>query len=176
MAYFGAILMATVLAAPHTRLGNFIKAHDPLALVPVWTFFAPTPGVDDLRILYRDRLFDGARSEWCEIEPPRNRWVHVVWNPDKRVRKAVVDACSELLAVLPDSSKTELSSRLILLSPPYLLLLNYIQAQRRDFRSEARQFMITRSSGSATLDDSAILFVSIPHTLKPIVRRRNASR
>jgi hypothetical protein len=83
------------LDAISQKLGRrlrWVRTWDYLGLVPKWTFFAPRPATGDVALLYRDRLANGAITPWTEVLRPSSRelW-NVLWNPDKRERKALID-------------------------------------------------------------------------------------
>jgi hypothetical protein len=92
------------------------------ALLPSWNFFAPTPGVHDYALLYRDRS-----------RPRRS----ALWNPEKYARKALVDATVELCRVAERRG-----AEAAVLSVPYLMLLQHVSARPRDPGTVERQFML----------------------------------
>ena len=115
-AVFGIWLLVTVLA--HLKPFGALRRWDHLALIPTWNFFAPRPSTDDYVLLYRMKLADGSRSCWTELRQDWKRdWWSALWNPGKRARKALLDLCMELRALLP-----ELDSEALTVSLPYLVL------------------------------------------------------
>ena len=140
---------------------RWFKYYDIFALIPVWTFFAPNPGVTDFRLLYRDKLFDGQYTPWKEVEYSDSSLFCTIWNPDKRRQKAIVDNCIFLLQDIGRNIK----NKSILVSTPYLVILTYVMAMPRSSLSEYRQFLIGRTFGYHTSKEPEILFISHPHKI-----------
>jgi hypothetical protein len=135
---------ATAVAQFRSGVGRRIKAHDPFALVPMWTFFAPTPGTRDLRLLWRDRLVDGTLAPWHELLPPDTGLRRALWNPWKRQRKAVFDAgqlASQIAAQGGDDP-------LVFVTFPFVMLLAAVSALPASPLSLARQFVIVGTTGT----------------------------
>jgi hypothetical protein len=143
----------------------WLKRHDACALIPVWTFFAPNPGTRDVRLLWRERYSDGTLSAWRETTPPDPGPWKGLWNPHKRARKAVTDACPSVLRRVgshPDSPLT-------VISVPYLMITNHVCSLPGAPMARARQFLIAYTEG----DDADVLafpriqFISHWHALDP---------
>jgi hypothetical protein len=135
---------ATAISQFRNGVGRWIKAHDPFALVPMWTFFAPNPGTRDLRLLWRDRLVDGTLAPWHELLPPDTGFRRALWNPWKRQRKAVFDA-GQLVAQIAAQSGDD---PLVLVTFPFVMLLAAVSAMPASALSLARQFVIVDTAGS----------------------------
>jgi hypothetical protein len=135
---------ATAIAQFRSGVGRRIKAHDPFALVPMWTFFAPNPGTRDLRLLCRDRLIDGTLAPWHEVLAPGTGVRRAVWNPWKRQRKALFDA-GQLVSQIAAQNGDD---PLVLLSFPFVMLLAAVSALPSSPLSVARQFVIVDTAGS----------------------------
>ncbi len=153
---------ATVVAA--LPPGRWLRRRDPLGLIPQWTFFAPNPGTHDYHLLWRDRLVGGLVTDWSEIELPRGRRgpIAVLWNPEKRANKALLDLVSSLLQL---SAAGDVGNRRLGLqiSTPYLALLNHVMSQPAAAATEARQFLVVESPGAA--DEADGLFLSDVHDI-----------
>ena len=140
-----------------------------LNLLPIWTFFAPSPGMYDTHLLFRDKKGGGEVTDWVEVVVtiPREQY-HFVWNPLKRRNKLVVDAISEVKSIKNDAEKQgtdpEIVQNQIKFSKGYLILLNIISKEPKvDDTSRARQFIVcdaTHISGERNLIP---LFVSPFH-------------
>src|SRR3954466_8083099 len=138
---------------------KWIKDSDPFALLPAWTFFAPIPGVADYKLLYRDKLLDGKYTKWIKI-PYRDHSIwHSILNPDKRRQKAIADCCISLLQISIKNPK----DKSILLSFPYLFILNYIMSMPKNPLCEYRQFSIIRTFGYLSDKQPDLLFTSCLH-------------
>jgi hypothetical protein len=146
----------------HKRLAQQLKSFDIFGLVPIWTFFAPRPGMTDYYLLYRDRFPDGTLGHWKEAHLQNRNGLSVsVWNPDKRRGKVLSDVVAALvqLAVSPSAS-------VIPVSIPYLLLLNYITSLPHSLAAQATQFMIMEHDGFHNSPErSRVVMLSSVHTL-----------
>jgi hypothetical protein len=133
------------------------------SVVPSWGFFAPNPAKSDHALLYRDRFDSGDLSPWQEVPflsgQPRSI-LTAVWNPKSRPRKALSDAAAHLAAIVRDSGKTETG---LILSVPYLLILNRISHIPRGPGVTGRQFLVVLHS--ITQADPEVFIVSNIHDL-----------
>ena len=159
---FGAILVATVAVQPgRWRWRSLVRARDPVGLIPWWTFFAPYPGTTDTRLLWRERLVDGAVGPWREAVPPPTGLRRAVWNPTKRARKAVWD-CS--LKIPPAWGRGD--DAMAMLRLPYLMIVQHVVGQPASPRSASRQFALVATQGADHEDGLFELrFVSPWHRL-----------
>lgn len=166
LAAAGCVAALVVTALTQVRKPGFVrwlKRHDTFALIPIWTFFAPNPGTSDTRILWRERLFDGTISPWHEIAPPTGGLRRAFWNPDKRVRKAITDVGPGLAR----RARKQPDSKLVLVSVPFLMVLQYISALPGSPLAESRQFTVVQTSGADDEDgEPRILLVSNWHALR----------
>lgn len=147
------------------RGGRFMERvieHDRFGSVPLLTFFAPVPMIDDLHVLYRDRSADGALTPWLELDPDRAPALRPVWNPGLRVSRAMSDLCS---AILRRAAAPVAPGRLLLLQAPYLLVLGRVSAKPAAPHAQSRQFLIARSRGHRGEASPDVLFVSTFHRL-----------
>ncbi|MGH9877055.1 MAG: hypothetical protein ACRD5H_05405 [Nitrososphaerales archaeon] len=145
------------VAAAFPRMSMF-------ALIPAWTFFAPRPGVHDLHLLYRDRAADGTEYTVSYIPTiPGRRWFHAIWNPYKYHNKIVSDCSDSLLEQFHLLKKSAREPRIILLSTPYLMLLNIVMRMPSSTDAVARQFIIAQNTQCASRRERDILFISEFH-------------
>jgi hypothetical protein len=133
-----AFTAATQFRSP--RLERWARSRDVFCLLPIWTFFAPNPGTTDTRLLWREALGHGHFGPWHELSPPRWSLWRVVWNPERRVQKAIADAGGLLAQGGGESEST-------VLTIPYLLLLKYVAAQNGSPQAIARQFIVVQTAG-----------------------------
>jgi hypothetical protein len=159
---FGGLLAITIaIQPPGWKFRRWVKARDPCSYVPTWNFFAPTPGVKDVRLLWREQLVDGSVGPWHEAAAPRQGILRALWNPAKRSRKVLFD-CRGRLKEADESDRGEL----FMLSVSYLLILNHVLCLPASPFGAARQFVLAESQGA---DDEAgpleLLFVSPWHVL-----------
>ena len=161
-AIFGLWLLGTVIKALPAG-ERLLTGVGPLAgLLPSWNFFAPTPGVYDYAVLYRDRSEAQVLGAWREASSGQadvRPWRSAVWNPEKFARKARVDLAIEMARVV-----LEQPEEYVKLSIPYLLLLNHVSSLPSDLCTDERQFMIVRLS---SVDDAFDpIFISSFHPVR----------
>jgi hypothetical protein len=145
---------------------SFIKKitqHDKCALLPRWTFFAPNPGCTDFRLVYRTFDEQELPSAWKEVCMVRERaWSDAIWNPDKRLLKAVVDLAQALLAI----RRTYDDPTVLITSFPYVVLAHYLDCQPRlDPSAKSWQFMVIQTHGVFTESSPDLLIRSKVHNV-----------
>jgi hypothetical protein len=149
------------------RLANRVLRYDICGLVPIWTFFAPNPGDTDLHLLFRDRDREGRVTGWREVRLVGRRRATDVWNPKRRINKAIVDLVYDLTR--PDRGQPAIGagprkvSKQRVLSFPYLLILNYVTSLQGDFGAIERQFVIAKTAGMRSRAEPDVLLVSPFH-------------
>lgn len=160
---FGAwLLLALLVHVP--ALKPHIRGWDVLSLVPEWTFFAPRPAEWDYHLLFRDVYADGGVTSWAEVKVAEERaWWNFVWNPDRRGRKALFDAVTELAVTLADARAAQ-GRVAVEGSIPYLTLLNQISALPRLGTPERTQFLVLSSSAAAA-SEPQVVYLSELHAL-----------
>lgn len=161
-AVFGIWFLAICVHQLPITAARQLTTWDPIGLLPVWRFFAPMPGNFDFHLLYRDQLADGTITPWTEYRPllSRSPW-SFIWNPDKRQRKALLDLAQELVRFQREQSREQL-----LLSVPYLVLLNFVSELPRPEPRQGTQFAIMVSRGAAHDEEPQLLFLSSLHPLE----------
>lgn len=146
---------------------------DICGLVPIWTFFAPNPGDSDTHLLFRDRDQAGRTTCWREVPLAGRRNMVDLWNPTRRMHKAIVDVAFDLSRpddIQPDDAPNDAGATRVVnkrrvISFPYLLILNYVSGLPGDFGAEERQFAIARTPGLQGRDQPHVLMVSAFHQL-----------
>ncbi len=157
-------VVATVANQFHSRCPEWLRSVDVLGLIPVWTFFAPNPGMTDYYLLYRDRLPDGCFDNWkkVELKPSENSVRLALWNPMKRKHKAVSDLVSALLRVSSNAGTEGLVATV-----PYILILNFITSRPHSLGATGTQFMVMEHGGfSGEPERSRVLVMSGIHRLQ----------
>lgn len=142
------------------RTNWVVRNFDFFGLVPKWNFFAPTPGVNNLYLLYRLQYEDGTIGEWkalFELDQFRSHWTFI-WNPNRRLKKTLFDLIATL--IMEDASSEEKQARLKM-SIPYLLILNHLSTYKTE-ASCGVQFLIMENYDQ---DPSYALFTSELHAL-----------
>lgn len=116
-----------------------------MQFIPTWSFFAPVPNMLDYHLFYR-KISDNSDNkkvfDWEPIYIPKDNrsFVSFFWNPEKRLTKAVLDIAMDLIRF---SNKIKDKNEIIL-SIPYLQLLNYLDSICNE--SDKLQFMIMTDS------------------------------
>src|SRR5690554_4638272 len=95
--YMVILILASYLLitiAYHFDKKNWIASHvDYSGLIPKWNFFAPTPGVNNLFLLYLLQYKDGTVGNWksiLDMDRYRSPWTFI-WNPNNRLKKTLFD-------------------------------------------------------------------------------------
>ncbi len=141
-ALLAGLLIATVLyeTGPRWRV---VRALFRLGFVPQWSFFAPAPGTQNLYLLYRDLDVDGDVTAWRVVhgmDEDRPPW-SCVWNPHRRLRKALLD-----LILALELGREEMRPDVLKLSTPYLLILNHLSLLPRPPGALATEFLVMVSN------------------------------
>lgn len=168
---FAAWLLLTVLwqfdqLRERSRLLRRVNA---LHILPIWTFFAPRPGMSDTHILYRDKIPGEAPTEWREVTlVEERRPIHWLWNPIKRLDKVAVDALSDIKMTKNKGDEAgideETLQQHVKLSKGYLILMNIVFSNPRiTERSCARQFAVLEANLSTGERTMSPIFVSPFH-------------
>ena len=110
---------ATIANQFHSWCPMWLRAVDLFGLIPIWTFFAPNPGMTDYYLLYRDRLPDGSFDNWrkVELKESENGFRLALWNPTKRKHKALSDIVSSLMKLANHRGSDGL-----IVTVPYILI------------------------------------------------------
>jgi hypothetical protein len=149
-ALFGIWLGLTVLFQFVKPSPRWMRHHNlfPKHVIPKWTFFAPSPGTVDYRVVFQDyRTEDEPIGGVREIPLHVNRsLLHAIWNHEKRRRKAVFDM-TQLLQQM-QGTPLERPSLGIQATTPYLALLNMVMsAESRVLDARYRRFLLVYTRG-----------------------------
>jgi hypothetical protein len=144
------------------RWFEHVRDYDVFGLLPLWTFFAPNPGHSDFHLVYRDRDDDGVLTNWREfVLCHERRSVEWLWNPDKRGKKVLADVA----ATLTDYANADAPPDDLMLSLPYLLLLNVV-AGLEPRTGVTRQFAVVETFGYRPIQPTRVILVSDFHPLE----------
>jgi hypothetical protein len=166
---FGALLVVTAAAQPRSvKWAQWLKRRDACAYIPAWTFFAPNPGVNDTRVLWREQLIDGSVGPWHEMVGPQGGLLRAVWNPTKRARKAVTDCGPMAVRMIARNKRSVLP----IIGLPYLMIVQHMANLHGSPLGLARQFTVVNTQGADTDPEARfqILFVSQWHRQPGIAR------
>lgn len=128
-----------------------------MQLVPMWSFFAPRPGMHDYHLVYRWFSNSQSKAKWREAINYQPTFFSWIWNPQKKDIKALNDLSLELLRACHNSS----DDRAIITSVPYLVILNHINSII-NFKNGKIEFMILRDT---RLDNYEVVFRSQTHPI-----------
>ena len=143
----------------------FLSNLDHFSLLPRWVFFAPNPGKTDSHLIYRDIFEDNKVTQWKEIgtNSTRGFW-SFIWHPHKRESKALFDAMS-MLGGLSLQDKSPSKQRLLIVSLPYLFLLNAASRPKKEKGATRRQFAVIETQGFSSNRYPKIVMISEYHKL-----------
>jgi hypothetical protein len=142
-----------------------IIQYDVFHFLPRWTFFAPNPGTSDYHLLYRDQQEDGSLSSWFEISMVEERKsFSFIWNPKKRSKKILLDVAMLLIEAQPGLKK----SKTLMLSFPYLMLLNVVVHHSYKTHGTRRQFVLVEKIWGA---EARVILISPFHPLQERTER-----
>lgn len=155
-------LILTVIAQ-FRSISARISRFDIFRLIPIWTFFAPNPGVVDYHLVIRDRRRDGSLSNWAGINIASERHsTNIFWNPQKRPKKIILDVVQSLI-IITAAQRESMGQEII--SLPYLMLLHIaISMPRMNQDSVGRQFAVIQTSGH-TQKDLQLAYLSQFHRI-----------
>jgi hypothetical protein len=153
---------ASVLNQFSFRWFDRIRQRDAFSLLPIWSFFAPNPGQSDYHVVYRDRRADGSVSGWNEMDISDTRRPYSwLWNPEKRSKKVITD----VVAMVAEASQSPGGATGLVLSIPYLLVLNVVNHLQAEPAATHRQFLIVETYGFVPVEPARALLQSDFHAL-----------
>lgn len=145
VALFSAYFVVSVLGQFDLKTFDNWRYYDVFALVPIWTFFAPSPGQSDYHLIYRDQLPDGTLTDWTEVAiTERRNKASFLWNPEKRTKKVLSDVVAMAMGYVRDG---EGLGREFILTFPYLVLLNAVCGLPASGEGARRQFLVVETFG-----------------------------
>jgi hypothetical protein len=119
-------IVATLASQFNHPWSRQLALHDPLRLLPRWTFFAPRPGTTDYSIIYREIGEDDSPAQFVELVIPTRTLRSALFNPYKRQRKTLHDLANSLGRL---QLSDQWNSQTIYMSLPYIALLNFLSSQ-----------------------------------------------
>lgn len=154
--FLSLFIVSTILAQSKK---SKVRNYDFLGLLPSFRFFAPRPVTRDIKIYAQAFDDNGNESNWKELFVGEKKWYCFLWNPQHRLKKAVIDIYSDI-------DEFREAKDIWHLSYPYLILL-YASTFLFNSNSQYKnvQFMITCYAGNEE-DIHDIIFKSNVHSLK----------
>lgn len=121
-----------------------IRYSDLRHFVSRWSFFSPAPGVHDFYLLFRCKFQNGEIGQWTSAgEPQSRKFIHAVWHPDMRRKKALIGA----VKLLGTEGFEEIDTEKAKTNTGYLSILSSVMAVPGPPLEMSRQFMVLRKSG-----------------------------
>lgn len=152
-------LILSAASQVRTPVENRLRTLDLFNWLPFWNFFAPRPGTLDFHLLYRDQLPDGVLTSWREIPlGQQRRWHDFLWNPRRRLKKALFDAAG---GIKRKSAREDGPD--VRITVPYLLLLTYVSGLPRIYPAVKTQFLVMASTPAAAESEPVVLLYSDLH-------------
>jgi hypothetical protein len=166
VAVYGLLLVGTVLRQIPAVSGSRLLAWDSVGVFPGFSFFAPNPGNRDFHIVYRVTI-DGQVGLWHDpLRLGARSALTAVWNPQKRVRKAIIDISGALAA---EAHRRGRDDPLLIASIPYILLLHYVSSLVAESDATHVQFAVLATvndpSGDPGKRSTTLLFSSGTHRI-----------
>jgi hypothetical protein len=165
IAFYIGWLILTCANQPVFRSHKWISRYDIFSMVPVWTFFAPNPGVSDFNLLTRVKLTDGAIETFREIQLRGKKKIRTaLFNPDRRLQKVLSDhVCTILMQI--ENQITEQNQQNIQLTSSYISVLNYCSKLPAAPNACSIQFIILESFGYQESSEPRLILNSAFHKL-----------
>jgi hypothetical protein len=141
---YSLVLIGTVLRQLPAISSSRLLRWDSLGILPGFSFFAPHPGSHDYVLVYRTGR-NGVVGGWRDpFRLTRRRASTAIWNPSKRLRKAIIDVAGALAHEMIDKPRSDPS---IILSVPYLLLLDFTSRATPPSATHVQFAIMTSASG-----------------------------
>jgi hypothetical protein len=164
-AFYIGWLILTCANQPVFKSNKWINRNDLFRLVPVWTFFAPNPGVSDFNLLSRVKLEDGTITSFQEVPLRSKKALSVaLFNPERRLQKVLNDHARTILRQI-DNEITEENKQNIKLTFSYISVLNYCARLPAVPHAHAIQFVILESFGYQELMEPRLILNSDFHRI-----------
>lgn len=158
-------LTLTCASQPGFKLRNWICRYDVFHLVPVWTFFAPNPGVSDYNLLRRGKLMDGTITRFEEVPLRSKKDIRsALFNPQRRLQKALHDHARTIIMQI-ENDITEQNKQNIKLTFSYISILNYCAKLPAAPGTYSVQFIVLESFGYQELREPRLILNSEFHRL-----------
>jgi hypothetical protein len=166
IAFYGAWLFITLISQTRYKWNVRVFSFDIFRLIPVWTFFAPNPGVSDYNLLLRSRLNNGTLTGFTSIPLRGRKNIGVaLFNPKRRLQKALHDHAQAITMQVAGGNIKEENKDNIKLTFNYISILNYCVKLPSVAGSSSLQFMILESFGYHELQEPQLVLNSGFHKL-----------
>jgi hypothetical protein len=143
--------------------GEGLRRFDAFQLLPRWAFFAPNPGITDYHLVYLLKSHTRDFDAWQEVSWSSGRaWSSCVWNPTKRYYKIQFDAINAIMSICRDNSTYEEGA--LVLTIPYLLLLNIACSHSCTQQADSIQFAIVQTHGFEPRKEPTVVLRSRLHS------------
>ena len=165
---FAVWIVLTLIAQIESRWKTNVVKWNSFGIIPYYSFFAPFPGRFDYHLVVRFLPSEGDVSRWFEVDRFGSRpWHGFLFNPKKRLRKAMFDMVAELLSAARTHPTGDC---LMYVSYPYLAFLliseNFLERESDYFWPRAYQYAIVAGCNDKTVEFE-LLFCSAMHPYEP---------
>ena len=142
---FVVLFVLSVLGQIDSKTLTWLKAHDPLSVIPRWTFFAPRPGTTDYHLVFQ--VFQDSESgTWHEEQLADRRTIWgAFWNPLKRNKKVLSDSVRSLGRLSRELDQKNLWQ--VQYTVPYIAALKFLSGRPHPPSATHIRFMILESDG-----------------------------
>lgn len=145
---------------------KYILKIDIFRVLPLWTFFAPNPGVSDYNLLYRIKTVDGTILPFINIVLRSNKTIsNAIWNPSKRGQKALNDFVQEIRRMVKKDGVIEENQHLLKITIPYIAIIHYCSHINQNSINDSIQFTIIESFGYTDRFEPRLVFNSDFHSI-----------
>jgi hypothetical protein len=157
---FGLWLVFTVAIQFDASSLSFLARYDVLGFLPRWTFFAPTPGHTDIRVLMRVARLSRVTA-WSELWlsshiDEQNTLMRGLFNPYRRIEKLLFDFRN----VLTDTN----NPAQIRMCSEYIALLTIAEKVAEGSDADTVQFMLAETNYNLN-EPFKVILVSDMHSL-----------
>lgn len=143
-----------------TAFTRRVRQWDSFFVIPSWTFFSPTPGTKDYRLVARVLTSDD--PDWFVLEQTKpNAWYSFAFNSNKIRKKCLIDTANQLIEA---RNNLKVDPRLLWITQGYLSTLNKVLGSFDQLKSGDKfQFAIIVTGGYFNKDAISIVISSQIH-------------
>ncbi len=140
-ALFAVWTLAIVVRQLRPKRSQLLRRLDVFGLVPSWRLFGPNAPASDVLVYALSVSKPGAEAARVEVAMPfrRRRWLNVVWNPDRRLRKSF----SHLVGVVDGAKASHQQGRV---RRARQILLQHLLSLPMEDKGTCRQLLLVRQS------------------------------
>ena len=152
------LLVSTLLQQSANPRYSRFRTADSFGLLPMWSFFAPTPARHDLYILWRFFDVHGRPGEWRQLcDPAAQRWYQILFYPGRRHSKIIFDLVQDLQRSLATGHEKTVTS-----DGAYVAIKNFARRQAQRERQDETRFQLCaiKDAGFDEEEQPEVMFLS----------------